>query len=662
MYILLMRAFWAACLFSITGTAIAERMIEDVMVVAHPLSGEGLSQAVDVLEGAELERKLSTNIGTTLSKQPGIHSASFGSAVGRPVIHGLGGPRVKIMEDRIDTLDVSVTSGDHAVSVEPFIAERIEVLKGAGILLYGSGAIGGVVDIHTGRIPHYLSDKPLSGGFETRHNLNSDGNTTSLKLNGSEGNVAWHVDGTRKDANNYDIPGFAESAELRALEPGEEHISGTLLGSAFTFESAAIGASYIKDWGFVGISVSDTDADYGLPGHAEGGATPTLELAQTRTDFELGLDKISDVIRSINLRLGVNDYEHQEIEPDGEVATRFSNKAWEARAEFIVETGEWTHALGLQHSQRDFSALGEEAFIQPVDTAESGIFWLGERSINTVNVEAGLRVGEVRHSPSAAVSKDFSNVSGSLGAVIPLDANWQLNAIVDYSSRAPVAEELYSDGPHLTTNSYEIGDVTLKNESAINVSATLQYQNDRWSAAVTAYQTEFSNFIYQQADGSELDDLPVFIYQQQDATFVGADVEVAVNLIEDADNVLQLKALYDFVDAELDVSGNQNLPRIPPARYGMGLETSWGRFSASLDYLRVKQQQDTADFEFATDAYNDLGAYAEFTQPLSATTSLTGFVRGKNLTNDEQRAHTSFIKSVAPAPGRAVDIGFRLVF
>ena len=125
MYILLMRAFWAACLFSITGTAIAERMIEDVMVVAHPLSGEGLSQAVDVLEGAELERKLSTNIGTTLSKQPGIHSASFGSAVGRPVIHGLGGPRVKIMEDRIDTLDVSVTSGDHAVSVVVFLEQDV---------------------------------------------------------------------------------------------------------------------------------------------------------------------------------------------------------------------------------------------------------------------------------------------------------------------------------------------------------------------------------------------------------------------------------------------------------------------------------------------------------------------------------------------------------
>ncbi len=202
---LLMRVVWAACLFAIATIVIAEEMIEDVIVVAHPLSGEVLSQAADVLEGGELERKLSTNIGATLSKQLGIHSGSFGSAVGRPVIHGLGKPRVKIMEDRIETLDVSVTSGDHAVSVEPFIAVRIEVLKGAGILLYGSGAIGGVVDVHTGRIPHYLCDRSLSGGFETRHNLNSDGKATSLKLNGSEGIVAWHVDGTRKNANNYDI-------------------------------------------------------------------------------------------------------------------------------------------------------------------------------------------------------------------------------------------------------------------------------------------------------------------------------------------------------------------------------------------------------------------------------------------------------------------------
>jgi len=665
----------------------AGRTIENITVMAHPLSGEGLSQAIDILEGAELERKATTNIGATLAKQPGIHSAPFGNAVGRPIIHGLGGARIKIMEDRIDTLDVSVTSGDHAVSIEPFIAERIEVLKGAGALLYGSGAIGGVVDIHTGRIPHHIPKKSISGGVETRFNNNDDANTTSIKLNGGKNSFAWHLDATRKDSGDYKIPGDAESARLHALEeaeagPGaeehEEPSGDTLPGSAFKFESAAIGGSYIKDWGFIGLSVSDTDATYGLPGHTEhheepvggivdpaeehGEETPTLILKQTRTDFELGLEDPFDSVSSINVRVGVNDYEHQEIEPDGEVATRFSNQAWESRAELIFDTGEWTNALGAQYSQRDFSAVGEEAFIQPVDSSESGLFWLAERSLSRFDLEAGLRIGKTKHKPSAAANKDFSNYSASLGAIIPLSDMWQLNIIADYSSRAPVAEELYADGPHLTTNSYEQGNASLDSETAINLSATLQYQDERWSGSITTYQTQFSDFIYQQATGGELDELAVFAYQQNDARFFGADVELAANIIKQSDNHVRLKALFDFVDAEVDVTGNQHLPRTPPMRYGLGIDGQWGRFSGSIDYLRVDKQLDTADFELASDGYNDLTAYAEIKQPLSNGLLLTGFLQGKNLTNDEQRVHTSFIKDLAPAPARTIEVGFRLVF
>ena len=665
----------------------AEPLIENIVVVAHPLSGESLSQAVDILEGLELERKATTNIGATLAKQPGIHSAPFGNAVGRPIIHGLGGARIKIMEDRIDTLDVSVTSGDHAVSIEPFIAERIEVLKGAGTLLYGSGAIGGVVDIHTGRIPHHIPQKSISGGVETRFNDNDEANTTSIKLNGGKNSFAWHLDATRKDSDDYKITGDAESARLHALEEAEggadtdeheEHEGDTLPGSAFKFESAAFGGSYIKDWGFIGLSVSDTDATYGLPGHAEHhdeegeeegeehhdeeGETATLVLKQTRTDFELGLEDPFESVSSINVRVGVNDYEHQEIEPDGEVATRFSNQAWESRAELIFDTNEWTSVLGVQYSQRDFSALGEEAFIQPVDTTESGLFWLTERSLSRFDLEAGLRIGKTKHKPSAAANKDFSNYSASLGAIIPLSDVWQLNIIADYSSRAPVAEELYADGPHLTTNSYEQGNASLDSETAINLSATLQYQDERWSGSITTYQTQFSDFIYQQATGGELDELAVFAYQQNDARFFGADVELAANIIKQSDNHVRLKALFDFVDAEVDVTGNQHLPRTPPMRYGLGIDGQWGRFSGSIDYLRVDEQLDVADLELASDAYNDLTAYAEIKQPLSNGLLLTGFLQGKNLTNDEQRAHTSFIKDLAPAPARTIEIGFRLVF
>ena len=684
---------------SLTLTAIfsapityAEPSIETITIIAHPLSGESLSQTIDILEGAELERKATTNIGATLSKQPGIHSAPFGNAVGRPIIHGLSGARVKIMEDRIDTLDLSVTSGDHAVSIEPFIVERIEVLKGTGTLLYGSGAIGGVVDIHTGRIPHQIPKKSLSGGIETRHNDSANANTTSVKLNGGKNHFAWHLDATKKDSDNYKIPGFAESSRLRATEgeSDEEHMSDILPGSFFDFESAAVGGSYIQDWGFIGLSISRTDADYGLPGHSEHeeehegeehegedehegeehegeheeghGETPTLILKQTRSDFELGLKDPFSNISSINLRLGVNDYAHQEIEPNGEVATRFTNKAWESRAEALFDNGSWSNVVGVQHSQRKFSALGEEAFIQPVDTKESALFWLGERSFSSIDLKAGLRVNETQHKPSIAADRNFTNYSASIGSVIPITDHWTINTIIDYSSRAPVAEELYSEGPHLTTNSFERGNISLDSESAINLSATLQYEDERWSVSVTTYQTTFSDFIYQQATGEQLDDLPVFDYQQNDATFLGADVELAANIIQQSDNRIRLKALFDFVDAEVDVTGNQHLPRTPPMRYGLGLEAQWGRFSGSIDYLRVDDQLDIADFELASDAYNDLSFYGEMKQPLSNGVSLTAFVQGKNLTNDEQRVHTSFIKDFAPAQARTVEVGFRVAF
>ncbi len=418
-----------------SGDKRSDRIDEVVVVASHPLSSEGLSQASSVLAGAELERKAAANIGATLAREPGIHSASFGAAVGRPVIHGLGGPRVRVMEDRIDALDVSVTSSDHLVAVEPFIAERVEVLKGSSALLYGPGAIGGVVDVHTNRIPHRVPDQPVSGGIETRFDDANDGNTTSAKLNGGGGRFAWHLDGTFKDGDDYEIPGFAESSRARALEEEEheeeegheeeeehdedEEVRGVLPGSEFDSTAFAGGASYVAEWGFIGVSVSRMDAEYGLPGghahgheeeHEEGEeaegehedeveGVPTLELEQTRVDLELGVQDPFGVFTSLNVRVGVNDYEHQEIEPDGALGTDFENDAWEFRTELVYETDRWQGAFGLQHADREFSAIGDEAFVPPVDTLDTGIFWVGQRSFDGFDLETGARIGRVDHDP-----------------------------------------------------------------------------------------------------------------------------------------------------------------------------------------------------------------------------------------------------------------------
>ncbi len=684
-------------------------ILEEIIVTAHPLSGEGLSQSSKVLQGVELDRKRATNIGETLAREPGIHSAQFGNAVGRPVIHGLGGPRVRVMEDRIDTLDVSVTSADHAVSVEPFIADRVEVLKGPSTLLYGSGAIGGVVDVHTGRIPHARAET-ISGAVETRYNDNTEGNSTAAELNGGVGGFAWHLDYTRKDGNDYEIPGFAESSRLRALEAAEEEehededhdeeehdedheheeeVRDVLPGSEFESESFAIGGSFVGDWGFVGLSVSQFEADYGLPGghshgHEEGHdeehegeedhedeeehdheeeveGNPLLELEQTRVDFELGVENPFANFTSLNVRLGYNDYEHQEIEPNGEVATRFENEAWELRAELVYEQADWTGAFGFQHLDREFSAVGEEAFVPPVDTQQTGVFWVGEKDFGNFSLETGARLGRVEHDPQAGGSEDFNTYALSVGFVIPWSDALSLGVVADYSSRAPVGEELFSNGAHLATNAFEIGDRSLDNERAMNLAATLRFDSDRWDGAVTAYYTRFADFIYEQATGEEEDELPVFQFRQDDATFFGVDAELDVELVAWQGGSLGASVMFDFVDADVDARGQEYLPRISPLRYGAGLHARFGILDVGVEYLRVTEQDDVSPNELKTDAYDDLRVYADAAFQFDNAT-LTVFVNGTNLTDDEQRKHTSFIKDFAPAPGRAVEAGLRLRF
>ncbi len=669
--------------------------LEEVVVSSHPLSGEGLSQAVELVQGEELQRALDSNIGSTLSKLPGIRSASFGKAVGRPVIHGLGGPRIKVMEDRIDTLDVSVTSGDHAVGIDPFIAEKIEILKGASTLLYGSGAIGGVVDVHTGRIPHSVPAQGVSGGIETRYDNNTDGIATALKLNGGVGSFAWHLDASIRDGEEYEIPGFAESSQLRALEEleeeehegeeegeheEEEEARDILPGSQFESESYAFGASYVQDWGFFGIAYSRLEANYGLPGghgheeeHEEGEeeeeeheeeveGNPLLDLEQDRIDVELGIRNPFSIFSSLNVRFGINDYEHKEIEPSGEVATDFSNEAWEARSELVYDLDNWRGAVGIQLSDREFSAIGEEAFIAPVDTDEQAVFWVGERSFSNFDLELGARVGKLGHNPSSGNSTDFDTYAVSAGLVIPLSQGLRLGALVDYSSRAPVAEELYSNGPHLTTNSFEVGNANLDNESAANISATLEYAADRLSGRATVYYTQFSDFIFQQASGAEEDGLPVVAYLQDDATYFGIDAELTSRFAEWDQGGAELSLMFDWLSASLDVDGNDHIPRTPPMRYGVGLDAKWGAVSAALEFLRVDEQTDVAPEELLTDAYNDVSAYLGYTFSSADGASLELFVQGKNLSDDEQRHHVSFIKDVAPAPGRTVLLGARLNF
>ena len=701
--------------------------IEEVVVVGHPLASEGLVQPHAVLFGELLERRAVDNIGETVAGETGIHNGSFGVAVGRPVIHGLGGARVRMLEDRIDTMDVSVTSGDHAVTVDPLVADRVEIFKGSSTLLYGSGAIGGVVDTHTGRIPHQVPDR-ATGKLHVQGGDNGEGRNGSFRLDGGFGNFGWHLDGFARERNDYDIPGYAESSRLMAMEASqghedqhhedehhdedehqdehqdahsdeeEEHAYGTVPSSRMESYGGAVGFSFIGERGLFGVSVSQLDSEYGIPGHSHahghedehghdadghvdedehhdedehegesGGhdehgdeALPLLEMKQTRIDVEAALNEPLPGFTNANLRLGINDYEHSE--GDATHGTTFSNEAWEARLELSHrDWAGWNGTFGAQYGDREFSAIGEEAFTPPVDTRSFGAFWVGERRFSGFQLEAGARYDRVKHQPVFGGSDSFSGLSASLGAIVPMGDIFQARLLADYSTRAPAGEELYTDGPHPATSSFEIGDRDLDEEKAVNLSAILDARGNRWSLHGCLYLTEFSNFVYQRATGEEERGLAVLLFSQADATFTGLDLEGTATVADWGHGHLNVSAFYDTVSAELDISGNDNLPRIPPHRAGLGLEFRWRSFDADIDYVRAFKQSDVADFELATNAYDDLRAYVGWAGEWS-NTALTVFLQGRNLTDDEQRLHASIVKDLVPQPGRTIEAGFRLAF
>lgn len=714
--VLAWRRTFMPCVLSLAVSAAVQAQpgpdteIEEVVVRAHPLAADGLAQPALLLTGESLERALAPSIGETLQILPGVNNASFGQAVGRPVIRGLGGPRVKVTQDRIDSLDVSVSSPDHMTMVEPFVARSVEVLKGPSTLLYGSGAIGGVVDVNTGRVPTSVPES-LTGAAEIRGTDNADQRTAAFKVDGGSGNLAFHADAFYREADEYEIPGFVESAALRAMEEeehdhdedhdddhggehdeehgGEEEAFGLLPGSQMEAQGGAIGASYIGDRGFFGLSVSSYEAEYGLPGHGHHGhghdeehedehegeelaeeehgdehgeeeGQAFLDLEQTRIDLEGGLDAPFEGVRAVNLRLGYNDYEHVEFEGNGEAGTTFATEAWESRLEVMHEmiVG-FEGVVGLQLSNREFSALGEEAFVRPVDTQTVGLFYVGERQFGDLSLEAGLRYEGVEHDPSEGPSRSFDVGSASLGLIQPLGEAWTLSGQLDLSSRAPVAEELYSNGPHLVTSTFEIGDVNLDEERAANASVNLAYEAEALSLSLSAFATEFSDFIYEEFTGEEMDELPVLQYAQQDANFTGFEADATWRAMAWQEGSLAFNAGFDMVRARFDSGDNRNVPRISPQRWRVGALASWRGLNAELSYQFVDDQEDNAANELPTDGFDDLRLHLGYAMSLGGN-EIEFFLNGRNLTDDEQRLHTSFIKDLAPQPGRTIDGGVRM--
>src|SRR5688572_15762162 len=554
-----------------------------VEVKATPLAGtaEDLARPVEVLTGEKLDEMKANSIGETVSKLPGVQSSYFGPGVGRPIVRGLDGARVQVLSDGLGSGDVSTVSVDHAVSIEPFLADQIEVLKGPATLLYGSGAIGGAVNVVDGRVPDRLTDQPLQGRAELRGGSVNDEGTGMLRVDGSTDRFAFHVDALHRETGDFEIPGQAESAALMAEhgETPDPAEAGLLHNSFVRTDSAAFGVSWIGERGFVGGAYSLFNTRYGVPGHAhahenEGEEEVAEEAGRAEDGVHIAIDQRRSELRggvdglgpfdSLRFKLANTEYTHTEFEGD-EVGTVFDNDSTEARVELVHKAwAGWKGAFGLQWGARDFLAIGEEAFVPASRSRDAGLFWIGERSFgDAFKLELGARHDRNRIDVDDTVAigpdRDFDTTSASAALKWETSDALHLTFGLDRAQRSPTSEELYSNGLHVATASIEIGTPDLDVETANRAELGLHWHQGPFNFSAALYQVSYDDFIYLADTGIEEHDGPVRLWTQGDARFTGAEAEVTWTIAENDTGNWDLRVFGDTVRGKLDGNGTRDV-------------------------------------------------------------------------------------------------------
>ncbi|MGD9816776.1 MAG: TonB-dependent receptor [Hyphomonadaceae bacterium] len=638
---------------------------EAEIVVTAPLEGSRIEslQGAEILRRDDIIEQLNGGLGDTLDATPGIATTFFGAGASRPIIRGLGEDRVRVLQNGIGAIDASTASPDHAVTADGLDAERIEVLRGAAALAYGGNAIGGVVNVIDQSIPTRQIDGVRASGLIGYSSVD-DGTQASASVTAGGGPVAFRFTASNRATGNYDTP------------------IGEALNSWTDLQTYALGGSVLGNWGYAGLAVKFTEDDYGL--FPEDPLQPGGRIAMTQTRIESRGDFHVDWGPFDRLDYGFqhSDYEHTEFEGDGAPGTVFTSEGWEARIEAHHGDGAHDGAWGVQLSDVDFAAEGDEAFITATNTRDSGVFIVERWDRGGWGLEGGVRFERREIDNDGGGERTFDNVSLSGGVFFRPAENWFVGATLAQTERAPTAIELFSDGPHLATANYEIGDPTLRQEQALSFEASVRFDNGPLRFEVNVFHIGFEDYIALvergdvwwvdediDASGFAPDEasapigadeiLPVFAFTQQDATFTGGEISVTARLFEAGGFTFTGDAALDLVRAEFDAGGHP--PRIPPRSVTLGLEAENPWWTGRIEVVDTAEQDRLAPFETATDGHTFLNAGLAY-RPDGEDSAWTIRLDGRNLTDELGRVHSSFLKDDLPLPGRNVRLTLTAAF
>ena len=654
--------------------------LDTIRIKAHPLEQTSKDFAVaDTVVDQKRLAQGAVTIGEALSGETGISSNQFGAGSSRPVIRGQDGPRIKILQNSSENIDVSTLSPDHAVTVDPALAKQVEVIRGPSTLLFGAGTVGGLVNVTDSKLPTAMPEKGYEGNATLRYNTGSDEKLATAGVTlGLGDQVALRVEGLKREANDYIAPDYVHEGEK------ERRVDNTFAKG----QTVNVGLSWIYDRGFTGISYSNRQDQYGLPGHSHEyeschlhglslhcgehdhdedehddhdhdhahEAGPWIDLKSERYDVRTELDDPFAGFKKLRAQASYTDYQHDEIEEDT-ISTRFKNKGYDGRLELVHNPlGAWEGVIGTQYGQQKLELTGEEAFLAPNTTKKWSVFALEHAQLNDVHVELAARVDQQKIDIDDSSKKDFDGSAFSVSGAANWEfaPNYKLSLVTSHQERLPLAQELYADGGHFATNTYELGNDQLSKEKSNNVELGFHYDDNTFDYHVHVYHNWFDEYIYAQTL-DRYKDFRLVQYAQDKAKFYGAEAEAGYQISP----IYKLSVFGDYVRGKID---NDNAPRVPAGRLGTKLNADFDdHWSGSAEYYHVFQQDKIAAYETDSQSYNMLNLGVAYSGNYSNVSDYRVFLNANNLLDDQVYQHASFLSTI-PQVGRNFSVGVNFSF